>query len=136
MAFFITDKCIGCTVCATNCPTDTISGQRSQLYIIDPTDCIDCGVCAIYCPVDAAGRFTEGPFAGESIWDANPKIIELLRQRVAGRKHRYMPASLLDSQLATLEPPAQPPGRFRTGGADRLRRRLPDRAPAAGDVFR
>ena len=35
----------------------------------------------IYCPVDAAGRFTEGPFAGDSIWDANPKIIELLRQR-------------------------------------------------------
>lgn len=31
---------------------------------------------------------------------------ELLRQRVAGRKHRYMPAALLDSQLATLEPPA------------------------------
>ena len=53
MAFFITDKCIGCTVCATNCPTDTISGERNQLYIIDPTDCIDCGVCAIYCPVDA-----------------------------------------------------------------------------------
>ena len=32
----------------------------------------------IYCPVDAAGRFTEGPFAGESIWDANPEIIQLL----------------------------------------------------------
>jgi gluconokinase len=29
----------------------------------------------------------------------------LLRARVAGRKHRYMPASLLDSQLAALEPP-------------------------------
>lgn len=32
--------------------------------------------------------------------------LELLRQRVAGRKHRYMPGSLLDSQLAALEPPA------------------------------
>ncbi len=53
MAFFITDKCIGCTVCDTNCPTDTISGQRNQLYTIHPEDCIDCGVCAIYCPVDA-----------------------------------------------------------------------------------
>ena len=30
---------------------------------------------------------------------------ELLRERVASRKHRYMPASLLASQLATLEPP-------------------------------
>ena len=31
----------------------------------------------------------------------------LLRERVADRTHRYMPASLLDSQLATLEPPAR-----------------------------
>jgi isoleucyl-tRNA synthetase len=35
----------------------------------------------IYCPVDASGRFTDGPFRGDTIWDANPKIIGLLRQR-------------------------------------------------------
>ena len=32
---------------------------------------------------------------------------ELLRARLADRTHRYMPASLLDSQLATLEPPVR-----------------------------
>ena len=45
--------------------------------------------------------------------------IELIRSRLAERKHRYMPASLLDSQFATLEAPvgalvvdvAQPPAR-------------------------
>ena len=31
----------------------------------------------------------------------------LIASRLAARKHRYMPASLLDSQFATLEPPAQ-----------------------------
>ena len=31
---------------------------------------------------------------------------ELLLARLQGRKHRYMPASLLASQFATLEPPA------------------------------
>jgi gluconokinase len=31
---------------------------------------------------------------------------ELIRTRMAARSHRYMPAALLDSQLATLEPPA------------------------------
>jgi gluconokinase len=31
---------------------------------------------------------------------------ELIRERMKGRKHRYMPAALLDSQLATLEPPS------------------------------
>jgi gluconokinase len=30
---------------------------------------------------------------------------EIIGRRLAERKHRYMPASLLDSQLATLEPP-------------------------------
>jgi gluconokinase len=33
--------------------------------------------------------------------------VELLSQRLAKRKHRYMPASLLQSQFDALEPPAQ-----------------------------
>jgi gluconokinase len=31
----------------------------------------------------------------------------LIASRVAARKHRYMPASLLDSQFSALEPPAE-----------------------------
>lgn len=31
--------------------------------------------------------------------------IEIIRERLAARQHRYMPASLLESQFATLEPP-------------------------------
>jgi gluconokinase len=31
---------------------------------------------------------------------------ETIAARLAQRKHRYMPASLLDSQFATLEPPS------------------------------
>jgi len=31
---------------------------------------------------------------------------DLIRSRLSERRHRYMPASLLDSQFATLEPPA------------------------------
>ena len=32
--------------------------------------------------------------------------IELIRSRMTQRRHRYMPASLLESQFAALEPPA------------------------------
>lgn len=32
--------------------------------------------------------------------------LELIRSRMAARRHRYMPASLLESQFAALEPPA------------------------------
>jgi gluconokinase len=33
--------------------------------------------------------------------------IELIRSRLEKRKHRYMPATLLESQFAALEPPAR-----------------------------
>jgi gluconokinase len=33
--------------------------------------------------------------------------IELIRSRMTQRQHRYMPASLLESQFAALEPPAR-----------------------------
>nr|MBA3439486.1 isoleucine--tRNA ligase [Pyrinomonadaceae bacterium] len=39
----------------------------------------------VYCPVDNAGRFTPEVehFAGERVFDANPKIVEFLRERGA-----------------------------------------------------
>ena len=50
----------------------------------------------VYCPVDNAGRFTSEVeyFAGENIFDANPKIVELLREKgallhVENYNHRY-----------------------------------------------
>ncbi|HKO01090.1 MAG TPA: 4Fe-4S binding protein, partial [Thermoanaerobaculia bacterium] len=53
MPHFITDKCIGCTVCEVKCPTNTIWGTARGQYYIHPERCIDCSVCGIYCPVDA-----------------------------------------------------------------------------------
>lgn len=52
MAYFITDECIGCTVCAKKCPVPCIDGDVKKLHIIRREECIDCGVCASYCPVD------------------------------------------------------------------------------------
>ncbi|MEA2417001.1 MAG: hypothetical protein QOI58_3658, partial [Thermoanaerobaculia bacterium] len=53
MPHFITDKCIGCSVCEVKCPTNTIWGAARGMYYIHPERCIDCSVCGIYCPVDA-----------------------------------------------------------------------------------
>lgn len=55
--------------------------------------------------------------------------IELIRTRLEARRHRYMPASLLESQFAALEPPdraididiALPPDRCVAGILDALR---------------
>ncbi len=43
------DKCVGCTLCAKNCPVNAISGAVKQKHTIDTTKCIKCGVCMEKC---------------------------------------------------------------------------------------
>lgn len=51
--YFITDKCIGCTRCARECPVSCIDGKVKELHVIDQPRCIKCGTCQDVCPVDA-----------------------------------------------------------------------------------
>jgi len=44
---------------------------------------------------------------GDVEWIYLKGDFDLIRSRLAQRRHRYMPASLLESQFAALEPPAQ-----------------------------
>jgi ferredoxin len=49
----IKEACTGCMVCARNCPTNAISGQRRQWHSIDPDKCIRCGICMQVCNFNA-----------------------------------------------------------------------------------
>jgi gluconokinase len=50
-------------------------------------------------------RLTAGLSASKIVFLKGDK--KLIQARLATRQHKYMPASLLDSQFATLEPPAE-----------------------------
>ncbi len=54
--YFITDKCIGCTKCARNCPVSCIDGKVKQKHFIRQDECIKCGTCMEVCPVHAVIR--------------------------------------------------------------------------------
>jgi len=51
-----TNKCMGCTKCARNCPVGAISGTVKQPHSIDVNKCIGCGTCEQNCSFNAIER--------------------------------------------------------------------------------
>ena len=44
MAYKISDNCIACGACASECPVSCITA--GDIYVIDEAQCISCGACA------------------------------------------------------------------------------------------
>ena len=52
MAYVITDDCVSCGACESECPVECIKAGE-KIYVIDKEKCTECGSCAGVCPVDA-----------------------------------------------------------------------------------
>jgi len=53
ITYTITDRCIGCTICAQKCPAGAIPLIPYQQHKIHQDSCIKCGTCRQVCPSEA-----------------------------------------------------------------------------------
>ncbi|MEG0805768.1 MAG: 4Fe-4S binding protein [Lachnospiraceae bacterium] len=55
MAYVISDSCVSCGSCESECPVGAISQGDGQ-YVIDAGACVECGSCAGACPTGAISQ--------------------------------------------------------------------------------
>ncbi|MBF0315750.1 MAG: 4Fe-4S binding protein [Oligoflexia bacterium] len=52
MTHKITEDCVTCGACVSECPTNAIS-EGPDRYVIDANTCTDCATCVDACPAGA-----------------------------------------------------------------------------------
>lgn len=49
----ITERCVGCTICAQRCPVGAIAFAPYQRHAVDHARCTRCDTCRVVCPYEA-----------------------------------------------------------------------------------
>ena len=53
ITYSVTEECIGCTICAQRCPTNSIPITPYNMHTINQETCTKCGTCLQVCPNEA-----------------------------------------------------------------------------------
>ena len=62
MPYTITEDCINCDACRSECPTESVSAG-GDIYVIDPNTCVECEgyydapKCVEMCPIDGVVQY-------------------------------------------------------------------------------
>jgi NADH-quinone oxidoreductase subunit F len=56
------DLCKGCTLCAKECPTNAITGEKKEPHKIAQQDCTKCGTCRTTCKFGAVEAVRVGTY--------------------------------------------------------------------------
>ena len=56
MAFVITERCVKCGACESECPNKAILEEEKKFQIAYPK-CVQCGTCICVCPNKAIDEF-------------------------------------------------------------------------------
>ena len=82
MSLYITDDCIKCDVCESECPNKAIS-QGEEIYEINSNLCTECvghydePQCQQVCPVDCILLNPMHSESEEQLWDKYRRIIKI-----------------------------------------------------------
>ena len=82
MALLITDQCVNCDVCESECPNHAIH-EGATHYEIDPTRCTECvghfeqPQCVLICPVDCIPK---DPAYSETVAELRAKYLRLVAE--------------------------------------------------------
>lgn len=74
MALMITDECIACGACSSECPNEAIR-EDDPIFVIDPERCTECvgahdePQCIAVCPVDYC-------IVKDSMWEETPEQLQ------------------------------------------------------------
>ncbi|MCL2008904.1 MAG: 4Fe-4S binding protein [Treponema sp.] len=52
MMYKVTETCVNCAACDSECPVEAISEKDGKRWV-DPAKCVSCGACVGACPTDA-----------------------------------------------------------------------------------